>query len=255
MDFVLNEFDENKDSILNPNESEKYIEGFPKIGVTCWSQKLMNKLIEHFDTEEIALSKNGNSKLPIYKINYNGKDIAIFLSRLGASACVVQYEELFVMGLEKVVAFGTCGVLDSSIKDLAIIIPTSAVRDEGTSYHYMKPTREVEVNSKYKDEFIEVLKKNNYSYTLGKAWTTDAPYRETKDKIKKRKEEGCICVDMECSAINVLAKYRNKEIFQFFYAADNLDAAKWESRSLSNDDFLSGKEKIGLLAIEFASML
>ena len=54
----------------------------------------------------------------------------------------------------------------------------------------MKPTREVEVNSKYKDEFIEVLKKHNYSYTLGKAWPTDAPYRETKDKIKKRKEEG-----------------------------------------------------------------
>lgn len=119
----------------------------------------------------------------------------------------------------------------------------------------MKPIREVKVNHMYKDEFIEVLKEHNYSYTLGKAWTTDAPYRETKDKIKKRKEEGCICVDMECSAINVLAKYRNKEIFQFFYAADNLDAAKWESRSLSNDDFLSSKEKNGLLAIEFASRL
>ena len=70
-----------------------------------------------------------------------------------------------------------------------------------------------------------------------------------------RKEEGCICVDMECSAIAALAKFRNKEVFQFFYAADNLDAAKWDKRSLGNSEKLSDKEMIGLLAIKFAISL
>ena len=57
---------------------------------------------------------------------------------------------------------------------------------------------------------------------------------------------------MECSAIFALAKFRNKEIFQFFYATDNLDSAKWDKRSLGNNEKLSDKEMIGLLAIKFA---
>lgn len=67
-----------------------------------------------------------------------------------------------------------------------------------------------------------------------------------------RKNEGCICVDMECSAISALSQFRNKEVFQFFYAADNLDSAKWDQSSLSNNEKLSDKEMIGLLAIKFA---
>ena len=94
-----------------------------------------------------------------------------------------------------------------------------------------------------------------YSYITGKVWTTDAPYRETRKKVIERKEEGCVCVDMECSAISALSKFRNKEVFQFFYAADNLDSAKWDKRSLGNTERLSDKEKIGLLAIKFAIII
>lgn len=57
---------------------------------------------------------------------------------------------------------------------------------------------------------------------------------------------------MECSAISAISQFRNKEVFQFFYAADNLDSAKWDQRSLSNNEKLSDKEMIGLLAIKFA---
>ena len=60
---------------------------------------------------------------------------------------------------------------------------------------------------------------------------------------------------MECSAISALAKFRNKEVFQFFYAADNLDAAKWDKRSLGNVEKLGDKEKIGLLAIKMALVM
>lgn len=250
--MVLEEYDENINSTFDPYEVENVIENFPKIGVTCFSKNLFDQLISKFDSEEIALSSNGNGKLPVYIINYEGKDIALFMSRVGASACVVQYEELFAMGLEKMVVFGTCGVLDKSIDDLAIIIPNAAIRDEGTSYHYLKSSREIEVNPKYQKKFINLLEKHNYSYVTGKVWTTDAPYRETRNKVLKRKEEGCLCVDMECSAITALAQFRNKEVFQFFYAADNLDSGKWDKRSLGSNEKLSDKEKIGLLAIEFA---
>ena len=74
-------------------------------------------------------------------------------------------------------------------------------------------------------------------------------------KLLKRKEQGCVCVDMECSAMSAVAKFRNKELFQFFYAADNLDNVKWDKRSLSNEDRLQDKEKIVYLALELALKL
>ncbi|MBR5662328.1 MAG: nucleoside phosphorylase [Bacilli bacterium] len=251
--MILEDFDKCKTSTFDPEEVINVIPNFPKIGVSCFSSKLLEKLDEVFKGEVIARISNANGYFPIYKINYNGIDMALFNSPVGASACVVALEEVFAMGLEKLVIYGTCGVLDSNISDLSIIIPSSAIRDEGTSYHYAKPTDEISVNQKYKEEFIKLLDEHNYSYTVGKTWTTDAPYRETRDKVLKRKNQGCICVEMECSAIFALANFREKEIFQFLYSADNLDAAKWDQRSLGNSDKLDEKSKIGLLAIEFAN--
>ena len=251
--MILNDFDETKNSTFDPEEFQEKIQNFPKIGVTCFSKELIDKLVDGFNGKPIAMLSNSNGKTPVYNIKYKNTEIVLFMSFVGAPACVVEYEEAFAMGLEKLVVFGTCGVLDKSIEDLAIIIPTSAIRDEGTSYHYKEASDEIEVNKYHKDKFIKLLKEHNYSYTEGKTWTTDGPYRETRNKVLKRKEQGCICVEMECSAISALADFRNKEIFQFFYAADNLDSAKWDQRSLGNNDRLNDKEKIGLLAVELAA--
>lgn len=249
--MILEEFDECKTSTFNPNEVEKAILNFPKIGITCFSKKLMDRFIEIFKGEKIAEISNANGRIPVYKIVYKDIEIAVFMSRVGAPACTVQYEEVLAMGLEKLIMFGTCGVLDKSIEDLAIIIPTSAVRDEGTSYHYMKSSDEIIVNEKYVSEFIDVLNTNSVSYIRGKVWTTDAPYRETRNKVLRRKKQGCLCVDMECSAMHAVAKFRGKDLFQFFYAADNLDSVEWDQRSLGNSDRLSEKEKIIYLVLEF----
>ena len=66
------------------------ISNFPKIGVSCFSKKLMDKYVEIFNGDEIARISNGNGKFPIYKINYKGIDIALFMSMVGASVCCVQ---------------------------------------------------------------------------------------------------------------------------------------------------------------------
>ena len=250
--MILEDFDECKTSTFDPFEVENVIPDFPKVGITCFSKKLMDRYVEIFKGEKIAEISNANGRVPVYKIMYKGIEFALFMSRVGAPACTVAYEEVLAMGLEKLIMFGTCGVLDRNIEDLAIIIPSSAIRDEGTSYHYMKSSEEISVNEKYVSEFIEVLNANKVSYVKGKVWTTDAPYRETRTKVLKRKEQGCVCVDMECSAMNAVAKFRNKDLFQFFYAADNLDSAKWDQRSLGNDDRLSEKEKIIYLVLELA---
>lgn len=145
--------------------------------------------------------------------------------------------------------------MDADIRDCSIIIPNAAVRDEGTSFHYAPASDEIKVNIKYQDEFIEILKRYKCTYTVGKVWTTDAIYRETREKVNKRKENGCICVDMECSAVAALAAFREKEVFHFFYAADNLDHDEWDARSVANSTNVLEKDRIALLAMELAAKL
>ena len=132
-------------------------------------------------------------------------------------------EDLIQFGMEKTGALlEPVGVLDRDIEATSIIIPTAALRDEGTSYHYLPASDEVEVNKKTLPLFQAFLDSHKVSYQSGKVWTTDAPYRETIDKMKRRKEAGAICVDMECSAVAALAAYRGFELCHFFYAADHL---------------------------------
>ena len=161
-------------------------------------------------------------------------------------------EEVFAMGVRNVIVFGTCGVLDREIEDCSILIPNQAIRDEGTSYHYAPAENEIEVNGNYLGQFTDLLEAMNIYYTVGKVWTTDAFYRETVEKVKRRKEQGCICVDMECSANAAAARFRGRELFQFFYAADNLDAEQWDIRSLGNDAKLMEKDRIAMIALELA---
>ena len=105
------------------------------------------------------------------------------------------------------------------------------------------------------DVFIKMLNELHVKYTVGKTWTTDAFYRETLEKINRRKQQGCICVDMECSADAAVARFRGKDLIQFFYAADNLDSEEWDVRSLSNYSKLEEKDGIAMIALELATRI
>lgn len=250
--MILTEFDKSKEAIINPHGVVDKIENIPKVAVSCFAHVTLERLCKELNAVQISKMTTANMTIPVYKANYKGQDIVLFMSHVGASGCIACLEDIFAMGVEKVVLFGTCGVLDASIGDCSIIIPNVAVRDEGTSFHYAPPSDEIVVNRKYQDEFIEILNQYKCSYTVGKVWTNDAIYRETRGKMERRKESGCICVDMECSAVAALAEFREKEVFQFFYAADNLDSEEWDERSLSNNSNLLEKDRIALLAMELA---
>lgn len=253
--MILEEFDKNKTAIINPLDIIQPIDGFPRIAVTCFSRVTFSRLVSDLKGVKITSTTIANMDIPIYKVVYQGLEVALFMSYVGAAGCVAVMEDIFAMGAEKIIVFGTCGVLDSSIDDCSIIIPTMAIRDEGTSFHYAPPSDEIVTNSKYKDLFEAFLKERNINYTVGKAWTTDGIYRETRAKVKTRKSQGCICVDMECSAVAALAQFREKDILHFFYAADNLDNEVWDARSLSSNANTLEKDKIAIIAMDFALVI
>uniref|UniRef100_UPI0032610DC6 nucleoside phosphorylase n=1 Tax=Clostridium sp. NkU-1 TaxID=1095009 RepID=UPI0032610DC6 len=116
------------------------------------------------------------------------KKIALTQAGVGAPIAGAQIEELTAFGCRKYIACGSCGVLQKEIAVGHLIIPTSAIRDEGTSYHYIEPSREIAANS-YVVQIIEnTLTAQQVPYIKAKTWTTDALYRETPLKIEQRKK-------------------------------------------------------------------
>lgn len=253
--MLLEEFDKEKDAIINPSHLISPVPGIPKTAVTCFSSTTFDRLVKDMNGIQYTATHNAGMDIPVYKCVFEGSEFALFKSPVGASACVGIYEDILQMGIERIVTFGTCGVLDKSIEDCSVIIPTAALRDEGTSFHYYPASDEIDVNLYGLKDVTELLNRLNISYITGKTWTTDGVYRETRSRMERRKAQGAICVDMECSALAALASFRNKIIFQFFYAADNLDTENWDKRSLGNHDNLDAKDRIAWLAMKIAQII
>lgn len=253
--MILSQFDPEKRAIINPSDIVASLPQFPKTVVTCFARATFARILAEVPHRQIAKTSVANLEIPIYELDFHGEKIGFFNSYVGASGCVAILEDIIAMGAENILVFGTCGVLDSSIKETSIIIPTSAIRDEGTSYHYAPPTSEIALNHTYRKQFKQFLDAQNISYTEGKVWTTDGIYRETHQKTANRKTQGAIAVDMECSAIAAFANFRKINHFQFFYSADNLDAETWEPRTLANDADLERKDRIASVALHFATQV
>ena len=178
----------------------------------------------------------------------NGQRLALFHPGVGAPLAVGLLEEVIALGSRKFIACGGAGVLESSIALGHAIIPTAAVRDEGTSYHYLPPGREVQPSPVGVAALEYVLKQREVPYLLGKVWTTDAIYRETPAKIKRRKEEGCLAVEMEAARLFAVAQFRGVVLAQILYGGDDVSGKTWDSRHW--DKTTTTREKLLRLAAE-----
>ena len=249
MATIFNRFCENKNAFLNPCDVIERIPGFPEVCVTTFSESMIRDFVEHNEVSTIAHLYSANGAIPVYEVKYGDKCMGLFLSRVGAPACVAGLEEIIAFGAKKLIQFGCCGILNQSVADGKIVIPSSAVRDEGTSYHYIPGREEISGDASSNEIAVRYLKRHHIPYVIGKVWTTDAIYRETKEAIEERKKQGCLAVEMECSAALAVARFRKIPLLQFFYGADSLDSEQWEIRDLM-DYGLSLGNKYMTIALE-----
>lgn len=157
----------------------------------------------------------------VYKTLYKGKEITFCQAPLGGAGAVQIMEQLIKGGAKKIIATGCCGSLVEDTEG-DYFIPTAALRQEGTSYHYLPPEREVELDEEAIVAIEKALLKNERKYRKCKTWTTDGFYRETKEMILYRKEEGYAVVEMECASMAACAKMRNVVFGQLLFTADSL---------------------------------
>jgi uridine phosphorylase len=107
------------------------------------------------------------------------------------------------------------------------------VRDEGTSFHYLAPSRVVDADPAGVAALETTLRDADVPYLVGRSWTTDALYRETRGRAQRRVAEECITVDMEAAAFFAVARYRNVRFAQLLYAGDSLAGPEWDERGWS----------------------
>jgi uridine phosphorylase len=155
-------------------------------------------------------------------------DLVVFESMVGAPAAAMLAENLIASGVKDILMLGLAGSISDSCKIGDIVVPTWGIREEGTSFHYY-PGKEIATSSKKLNEkIVRCLSKEQAK--LGGVWTTDAPYRETMKKVTAHSHRGVLAVDMETTALMMVAKYRKVDFSAMLVISDELHSGTWVPR-------------------------
>ncbi|MHB0924071.1 MAG: nucleoside phosphorylase [Bellilinea sp.] len=228
-DSPILEFDPEKTSILEPRPPA--LESPPDRCVLCFFQEVIDQLVKQDLLRQIGELKSEIGPNPIFVLEQNGTRIMVVHPGVGAPLAAGFLEEIIALGVRRYIVCGGCGVLDKGIAAGHPVVITSAVRDEGTSYHYLPPAREVTASPQAVAALEAVLQERGLEYRLGKTWTTDGIYRETRQRRDRRVAEGCSIVEMEAAALFAVAQFRGVELGQVVYGGDLVVPEGWDGRA------------------------
>ena len=248
-DYPILEFDPAREAIIEPGKIIAPLAEMPERCVLCFFGEVIRDLLNAGRLTRLHDCISEMGKHPVYALEIEGgQRVAVFHSGVGAALAVGLMEELIALGGRKFVACGGAGVLNRDIAVGHVVIPDSAVRDEGASYHYLPPAREAAGNPAANRVIEGVLQRHGVPYIVGKTWTTDAFYRETPEKVARRRAEGCLTVEMETAAFFALAQFRGVTFGQLLYGGDDVSGDDWDHRDWEKRT--SVRERLFWLAVE-----
>jgi uridine phosphorylase len=166
----------------------------------------------------------------LYLLNKTNGRVGV-MGNFGIGAPVVANlaEELIAWGSKRLVILSLAGGLQSDLEPGAIVIGNSAIRDEGTSYHYLPPEKYVNASAEFVSDLSSAFKKNNLSHSIGMTWSTDAPYRESREEAEAYQNEGIMTVDMESAGLFAVGQVRGVETASVFVVGDSLASPRWSA--------------------------
>ena len=225
----LIEFDPERLALIEPGKIIKPRD-VPEHCVICFFSEVIQKMNAEKGGKVIVKNRWEDGEHPLYEIEFCGQRLAYFHPGIGSAFSSGLLEEVIAYGCRKFIACGGCGVLDGAIGVGHLVVLTAAVRDEGASYHYLPPAREVIAQPEPVRALEAVLARRKLPYRLAKTWTTDAPYRETPQKTAARRGEGCAVVEMEAAGLMAVAEFRRVAFGQVVYGGDDLSGMEWDHR-------------------------
>jgi uridine phosphorylase len=246
-DAPILEFDPAREAVLEPHLAIKTFD-LPRHVVLCFFRDAIVSFVEAQGGREIGRLASEMGSFPVFEVELDGRRVAIAQAGVGAPLAAGWLDELITFGGRAFIAAGGAGVLVPGLVMGHVIIPTAAVRDEGTSYHYLPASREVCPTADALEAIVATLDARGVPHVTGKTWTTDGIYRETREKVRRRVAEGCLTVEMEAAAFFAVAQFRGVSFGQMLYAGDDLSGEAWDSRGWPHHD--TGRDLLLRLAAE-----
>lgn len=231
--MIIDSFDNKTEPIMSIKDFYGEKKNLIDICIVIFSKDIYEYILNNYKCELIGSIKACNGEYPIYKFNLEGKEIGFYLTMIGSTmASQFVIEASWITGATKFIMFGSSGSLDKEITTNKYVIPVEAYRDEGMSYHYA-PASDY-INIKNHDMVKRIFDELHLPCVEGKVWTTDAFLRETKGQMRKRKEEGCIAVEMEIAGVQSVCDFHNLDLYSFIVTGDVLSEEKYDVSGLKN---------------------
>jgi uridine phosphorylase len=158
----------------------------------------------------------------LYRFSADGSEFGLLGHAVGASFAVLVAEQLFASGCHLLISVTSAGQLDQLHPPPYFVMIERALRDEGTSYHYLPPRDYSYANrdllAAMETAFADLAVPMEY----GATWTTDAPFRETAETIACMASKGLLAVEMEAAALYAFAEARQKMVLCFAHVTNQM---------------------------------
>ncbi len=235
-DSPLLDFDSDPSALLEPTAWYRKDEGLPSAAVITWMPDAFSALLEANPSMERHRLSVETADMPVHEVEIDGRPVVVALSHVGAPAAAILYEALIAMGCTSVVCIGSSGGLLPSHPPGTVVVPDAAIRDEGTSHHYVPAARLAHFDGDLQRALAAAFDEEGLAPVDGTVWTTDALFRETTAKVAQRVAEGAVAVDMEASALASIATHRGVRHGHAVYLADTLHSDRWDPGELIDRD-------------------
>ena len=230
------EFDDNPQAVIMPNHEGLDLQ-LPKKFIYAFLEEEIDRYAQEVEADCVGEFVSATKTYPVYVINYKGEKVCLVQAPVGSAPAAQFMDWLIGYGVEQIISTGTCGVL-TNIEENAFLVPVRALRDEGASYHYVAPSRYIEMQIEAVSAIEQVLEQLGIPYEEVMTWSTDGFYRETAEKVAYRKEEGCAVVEMECAALAAVAQLRGAVWGELLFTADSLaDLDNYDQRDWGAEAF------------------
>lgn len=188
----------------------------------------------------------------LYRWQVDGAEFGIIGGTVGAPFAVLVAEQLFALGCGALATISSAGLIAENLQPPLFLLIDQALRDEGTSYHYLPPERFAQASLPLVDAVAQRLSDACLPYSRGSSWTTDAPFRETAKLIAARREEGIIAVEMEAAALLAMGTSLGKPVVCLAHITNSM--------ATREDDFEKGgdtgtRQALDICALALATAL
>jgi uridine phosphorylase len=201
----------------------------------------------------IPVQRAGAMNADVYAVKRSKGRVAVLTSFGGGSPMVMELaEELAAMGAKKMILMTWGGTLQTDIQPGDIIVCDRAIRDEGASHHYLPPSKYVNADGALVDELVGAIRKRSAGCMVGTTWTTDAPYRETREEVMQYQAEGVKTVEMESAGLFTVGQVRGVQTASVVISMDSLASLQWQTPERL-DDIMHSLEIVYAAAIDVLS--